>query len=656
MTVMCDKSKLFCMVLLLLVGLFTFSCKKDNPEENDSPENVEMVLGKNTFKLTDEQQNYVLETDDNFLSFDSSCPVGKLPEVGQIVLVDSPTEKFPYGYLGRVTSISKIEGCYCVETETVPLDVAFERLYINQTFDLYASNDMSSTRGIYVDDEGFGHLKEDWKVHFGGGEVYGGVDLGLRAQLCIDIDNVAKKPYAHIIVGTKIAGNMGLKINTSGEIGDEGNNPYKVPIGPAFLLNTTVSNVAVKPVLQFYVSVKAEGEVALESGVDFNKQFTSALVYKDEIWEGGTKEVPCEEYGEKKLPQTRFTLNGSVFAGIIAALELRVFGSNELKASLDFSTGVYEEGDISLSLGEDNIFNTLKDTKMQAGVGVQVDAIVKAKIFNTASTFKKNILEPILFFKDTRYVFPEFENFDIQTSPEEKMAIVRCKVERNLLWGSKIGFVVYQGDIKVQQSAGVYYFNNENFNSPLTADFGNLQDGVEYTVRSYIDCMGIHIESSDMCYFTLADGEIGGGNEDDFSIVGTWEYYTLPDNSNNRLGPIIIKNSRAFITFEDNGEFSYTIYGDQIVSGYGRWRYDESFNDKYNIELSYDYSGLGSWSTGFGVDRNKEFTVDYFSDTDGANYNRIGKTSVLHSLKTYKVTGGFYVLGLWGDMLYSEFY
>lgn len=74
-----------------------------------------------------------------------------------------------------------------------------------------------------------------------------------------------------------------------------------------------------------------------------------------------------------------------------------------------------------------------------------------------------------------------------------------------------------------------------------------------------------------------------------FSIVGSWSYEThpLPPFLGAEGVPDIIYSQPAVITFDANGEFSFTINNeDKVVCGYGTYEYDEDGG----VLLIYPYS------------------------------------------------------------------
>ncbi len=127
------KNKLKIISLILWV-LFAYSCKKPvEPEPDPDPQPNEEVIVFDITKVVDEETRahiVTIDTADYTFTMDGESSLFSNLAVGDII-VDSVSEKAPYGYLRRVTGISGSKGNKTISTEQAILTDAIEQGYIN---------------------------------------------------------------------------------------------------------------------------------------------------------------------------------------------------------------------------------------------------------------------------------------------------------------------------------------------------------------------------------------------------------------------------------------------------------------------------------------------------------------------------------------------
>lgn len=147
--------KKYFLIAVAFLSLLTFNaCSSDSPEvelppkeepeqpdtpvDPDNPSTSDnVVLAENTILLTDSIDKYVTNpVTGTTLNLETSIDETELPEVGQVLLYGNVSEKFPLGFLGKVKDVVKSSSGYEVITETVSLEEAFDKLYINETIAL----------------------------------------------------------------------------------------------------------------------------------------------------------------------------------------------------------------------------------------------------------------------------------------------------------------------------------------------------------------------------------------------------------------------------------------------------------------------------------------------------------------------------------------
>ncbi len=131
---------LFLSILIIFTG-----CKKENVPSNETPPEppkeeleglpIEYTLAEETVVYDKQQSEALLEAGDDYFVLDGNAPV---PSIGEIICCP-PTENIPYGFLGRVVSVSKSTragGGNHVQCENVSLDEAFETLQLEAEINL----------------------------------------------------------------------------------------------------------------------------------------------------------------------------------------------------------------------------------------------------------------------------------------------------------------------------------------------------------------------------------------------------------------------------------------------------------------------------------------------------------------------------------------
>lgn len=91
------------------------------------------VLNKNTQMITDDQLKYVSPSPEDPTTLIYSADLSNnVPKVGN-VLWAPVSDTFPYGFLGKVSEVSKSkDGSAQVKTVTAPLSEAFDELYVDE--------------------------------------------------------------------------------------------------------------------------------------------------------------------------------------------------------------------------------------------------------------------------------------------------------------------------------------------------------------------------------------------------------------------------------------------------------------------------------------------------------------------------------------------
>ncbi|MBQ8915844.1 MAG: hypothetical protein IJ028_01475, partial [Alistipes sp.] len=124
----------------------------DAPAPDALPEQV--LLSEQTHLLNSAQREELIAIDDanSTLRFAATLDETQIPTIGDILLQLTPTEKLPYGFLGRVTAVHKQGDAIEVHTEAPTLTEVFDAYqYRAEAFPAAKSD----TRALAIDQDGY---------------------------------------------------------------------------------------------------------------------------------------------------------------------------------------------------------------------------------------------------------------------------------------------------------------------------------------------------------------------------------------------------------------------------------------------------------------------------------------------------------------------
>lgn len=487
----------------LLGTLFLFllfvSCSKEEteskieikePETEEPGDDVPVILADNTIQLTQEmisQVSEVVKGRDFILN--SSVEESKVPKVGQVLLVSEASEKFPYGFLGKVTQINKEAGGYKISTESVPLDVAFEKLSINQTIDLVPENE-TSTRSLLPDEDGFFWIEKDCEKGDEDNKVEGGLSVGCKLQCVIDINNKAHKPMASFVLISRLKANLSLDLKCEGE-----KEVLKIPFGHFPLKIATISpvgaavTIVMQPSIDLDFIVSTKGEMTLNAKGEFFKEVISGMVYKDGNWKGGSHEQKSEGINGFKITESEFKMDGSLFEGVRMGVNIVLFTAELANASFNVRAGLGQKAHLEVDMMGQNFYDQFKDSYLQTylEIGVQGEAAIPI-LGDEKSWGPKDLIEPIQLMKKDYYLFPSFNDMEVTTDEKKMTAVVSASVKRDLLFKStQMNMGLYDKNEKLVQSSDLTAYSKEDeFPNPWQVPFTSLKANTKYNVRPII--------------------------------------------------------------------------------------------------------------------------------------------------------------------------
>lgn len=460
----------FALALILLI--FTFNACSSNPLEEDTPKQEEpaeptkpnepedsnVILSENTILLNESLEKYVINNvTGTSLEIDASIKESELPQIGQILLYGSISDKFPFGFLGKVKQITKNQGKYEIETEPVSLEEAFDKLYINETPEIILENtDSLNSRSVslYADEDGYVGLQTRWAVEFGAisekewtstssqsGAISGGIEsgsgIGIKLKCFIDIDKKAQKePHIEFTFLSKTF--YGFGIDIKGNLSRKYTKGIKkVSIAPVLLPTGALTKIILHPEFILSAFMNFDGEFEYSSESHSQQQWEMSFIY-----EHGQARFESQNINEQKNTSSveSFQLMGSISTGLSMGIKMKLFNNENISSELTASAGPSIAAEISYKNEDlENMYDKLKDSKITftpcnvtAQIGVETPFFLK----DTKASGEIELLNFSIGEKDY-YLFPEFE--EAEAIWKDNKINVSYNVSRDLLLPVELG-------------------------------------------------------------------------------------------------------------------------------------------------------------------------------------------------------------------------
>lgn len=484
-------------------------------------EDISYVLADHTIQLTQEDELYIQSvtpegdetSDNNVITYISDTPEDKLPKAGQVLLYSEMTDKFPSGFLGKVISVEKMNSGYAVHTESAALDEAFDKLYMDKTFDLIPDGDrLTQTRleisqiDIVQDEDGFYSLrvsvqsKEDRTLIFNGT-----LELSAKAQYKIAFDNKSQtQPTAMIKLFSKVS-TADFEFGVHKKDNEEKTIvipiwSFPVRVNPAFMIIT--------PTVDLSFIIKLKGDIGINTELNLQRISTETLKLENGKWIRDDS-AQNENSSLNFEPSGNITIEGSIFGGFGVGLYLKILNNDKKKMGIEPQIGFRATGEVSVDWDDfdGNLYDMFKDTKMEAGLGVNIDAEI-TKIFENKSIenferkpiFQFNLLHPY-------YLFPSFDTPALEVDNEKRAVKVNYLVNRDLIFKSNIGMNLYDENNLILKTEQEEYIREGEYENPLTATFNDLSTGIKYTVLPYVQLGNWTFDATPKEQFTFEGDE-----------------------------------------------------------------------------------------------------------------------------------------------------
>lgn len=593
--------------LAVITALILASCSKDdyNNETNEIEDDNVTVLNESTTLLTDKQISYITEVkDDGIIFFDSSAPQDVIPQKGKILLYGNISNLFPTGFLGRVTKVEKENEKYKITTETVGLEEAFDRLYVNQTVDMIINEPpKQKTRSVvpecFKDENGYVGMRYKWG--FSGDEIdnceqsasiTGTTSLGVKMLCFIDI-NKGKAPYIAFTMemNPSLDINFKLKASLDKNTADPSHNPKELlnielgewPITPVALPASAAINIVCNPRIAVTLFAKASGSMEMETNIHASQEIVAGLSYKDKKFDAEIN--PKNNSGSEQFLSSKLTLNGKLYAGINIAARLSILNEKLIAGELGVNLGPSITANIIHENTQSSFYDANKDSKIKTSL-LDISGTAKLTLLNKPDVFPpKDFLEKEFFTKEY-YIMPLFENISADVDKSNNSATVKTTMKRDLLFENKIGLALFKDGKPIDYSQPCAYKNEKEFQNPLSFTFVGLDKKQDYVVCPYIMLFGNTYLASPQKRITL--------KEKSTTLIGRWR--VIKDEGYLKENGILVDEWNDDITadkmtyiFQEDG--IYEFYDSNWIStGHsperGTYTYDEA-SGKYT-ETDFD--------------------------------------------------------------------
>ena len=473
--------------LLLILGLATvvFSSCEDRNKPNNPPNNGDYVLSSITKEIGDDWETNINGTVTDSIITLSSVGGLTMPKVGDILIKSQITEKFPYGFLGKVIEVKQEGGGAKIVTESVPLEEAFEELnlHFSQNISEYAISEyvkkgapFANTRATADNNEVFLELPLEI-LDSDNIQAEGTLKVALSFDFDIKIKRL-KMTYLNAAVNPKFELSADFSISVSSE------NKIEVELASIPFAAIPIGPLVIVPKVQLFAVIGADGTIELQTGISYSQSARYGVKY-----ENGAFNPYMESTTDKPFEaEAIFSIGGKLYMGTHLTLLCGLFGTDtgigvgvtpEMAATANFEMNVneFENG---------GFYGACKQSKLKAGIYLNGDIFVNAKIFS------KTIAQYSLYTPDfeictlfEKYLLPHFSDFTI-TDKTETSATVAYTVPNDILFPANIGLILYDNfnqEVTRQYHAQTHY-NIANTIYKFT--FTGLEAGKTYYVLPVI--------------------------------------------------------------------------------------------------------------------------------------------------------------------------
>ena len=214
------------------------------------------------------------------------------PEVGQILIFNTPTEALPDGLLAKVTDVQEAGSGYVVSYQNAEVTEAFKSLKIDEAYLPIVSNvervvdpDGNDVKGAEWGPSTKGKAKgvevlelklPERGIKVDGVEITPKMSIDMVMRYMMDNDGLSVK-YANLSVDADVTLAADLELATLAEAKLF---EKSIPLATIFFKAIVVGPVVLTPYVDLALNVRAEGKVSLEASVSYKRTVHTRLSYQ----------------------------------------------------------------------------------------------------------------------------------------------------------------------------------------------------------------------------------------------------------------------------------------------------------------------------------------------------------------------------------------
>jgi len=423
-----------------------------------------------------------------------------LPKVGEILIKPKITEKFPYGFLGKVIEVKQAGGGVKIVTESVPLDEAFEELSTNETIDMVDNISMITDgdgKTVLFTKSQSSQLRASIQktVNFGVNAKFGetaaltgSIEMGLKLDFNMNIRRFNLE-YFKMALTPAFTANLKLTSELNGEYANA------ICVAIIYLVPITAGPIVINPVLTVYAGVDAAGKISLSVEATYNSSHTFGCYYDGNNWYSIDSDGNNSSGNRSPLKGT-FSMDGRI--GIGPTLELRFMFYNQKNLSAAI------KGKVLLAFTSKFEWDTDKAAsgvlyELLGGVKGKLSIPVEGEASVTISLFKFLKIEP-KFTQNTEIVLAEFPllpnitNLKVTDGSLSKEKVVSYILTDDVLFPGRFGMKLYDEYNTLLETD--YYNDIPSYIDFLSTTapaftFSNLTAQKTYTARPVFSLFGL---------------------------------------------------------------------------------------------------------------------------------------------------------------------
>lgn len=452
------------------------------------------VLNKNTQMITDDQLKYVSPSPEDPTTLIYSADLSSnVPKVGN-VLWAPVSDTFPYGFLGKVSEVSKSkDGSAQVKTVAAPLSEAFDELYVDETVEITPQDGQTRmpSRGFVGTDFSY---EVGIKLGSDSHQVTGKMGFTSKLRANIELSKESGKDYAALT-----ADNL-FEIEAQALISYEGKTENQDPVSlfPKPITGAPIplagGLIVIIPALDPYAVFTAEGKAIYQATFHTQQHNLFGAELKNGQWKTNSRDIGNSGGSPWNL-DGKIDFSGEAYLGTGIELSGRFYGRDDAKMYIKAEAGGKLSGQLSINLEdlEQDAKVKVEEAKLTYTTSITGKLGFDASVFAPDLAIEKDFLEIGLRSADL-YVLPLLEKLKLTrvtdsqgTSIEAQTNTTRETLSKDMQISIDVrnskGESVQTSEDKSYE--GVARPDGDNWTLPsmnIKETFENIPEGDNYTV------------------------------------------------------------------------------------------------------------------------------------------------------------------------------